>query len=394
MAEVFGAVSLLTSLLAFTSSSLVVAQQITRGDATAQSLVEELEVVEVILTECIDTLRAHSTAPDIPASITRCLMLCAKKRDDAINIMQKIHGNTPGQKRSIGGNIRYLFLAVQYEQPLIARFNSFRDTVLLLRDLTADLRIEGRMLQLSSTMTMLLNEENQFDRDAESIVSEENQRLPRDGSPHRDGTGRPPRPRRRLDANKFLFEFISLQKFDFKRDIFVLVELAGFTGADMYEHVPLRNIVDLGSNEDNFIARRVLDEHNMDPAKISELPEGERTKRTLKTIGGSFTPTQEVTLYWHRLKDASQRRARFIVVDDEAFDVIIGHRLWESTEGPVRHGYLAMPGYQSRKEKKKTDKAREEKRREAWATIQRQREDAATGTSKAASTTGGTSTDS
>jgi hypothetical protein len=116
----------------------------------------------------------------------------------------------------------------------------------------------------------------------------------------------------------------------------------------MYEHVPVRNIVDLGSDEENFISRKILNDHGMDPAKIRQLPDNERRERTLDTVGAPFTPTEEVTLYWHRLKDATQRRARFLISESEAFDVIIGHKLWDTTEGFDSRCYLTIPGFQRR----------------------------------------------
>ncbi|KAK3346485.1 hypothetical protein B0T25DRAFT_552117 [Lasiosphaeria hispida] len=391
--EVVGIVS---SLLAFTSSAVVIAQVITRGGANTKSLTEELEVIGLILEECIQTLESpsHAEKSDIPPSIGRCLVLCVKKRNDAIETMEKIYGKQGDKRSAFVKGVRYTFLAVAYEQPLIARFNSFRDAVMLLRDLTSDFRIESRIMQLSSAMTILLNEDTQFqlNEDVASIVSIDEMNAeehPPDASHHRDATARPPRPRRRVDANKFLFEFISMQRFDFKRQIFVLIELPGIKGADMYEHIPVRNIVDFGSNEENFISRKILTDYGMDPAKIRQLSADEQTERTHTTIAGPFTPTHEVTLYWHRLKDTNQRRARFLVVDNNGFDVIIGNKLWSATEGP-NHAHLAMPGYQSWKERKKTKKAEEKKVREAWATIQRQKEEAIRGSSGASSSTGAT----
>ncbi len=132
------ALAVISSLLAFTSSTLVIAQVITRGNANTKSLTEELEVIELILTECIQSLDSHANTGNIPPSIERCLVLCDRKRSDAIEIMEKIHGKT-GEKRSpFTKAVRFAFLSVTYEQPLIARFNSFRDTAMLLRDLTSE----------------------------------------------------------------------------------------------------------------------------------------------------------------------------------------------------------------------------------------------------------------
>jgi hypothetical protein len=135
MADILGVA---TSLLAFTSSTLVIAGAITRGGASSQSLQEELGVIHCILTECIDTLEKHERkGGSIPSSIQQCLCLCKRKRQGAIEIMEKIYGKQ-GEKRKTFSSFTIALRAVAYEQPLIARFNSFRDTVTLLRDLTSE----------------------------------------------------------------------------------------------------------------------------------------------------------------------------------------------------------------------------------------------------------------
>ncbi|KAK4200367.1 hypothetical protein QBC40DRAFT_254138 [Triangularia verruculosa] len=377
--EANAALSLASSLLAFTSSALIIAQNITRGREITQVLTEELEVVELILSECVQTLTSHIEAQkgDIPRSIERCLELCVKKRNDAISVMEKIYGDLSEEPKF--RRVRYAIFP-SYQERLSGKFNSFRDTAMLLRDLTSDLRIETHMGQLRIAIELLRNEDRQFDTDAAtSTASVDNVE-----EHHQDKSDRPSRPRRRADANRAYYEFIALQKFDFRREIFILIELPGVKGADMYEHIPVQNIVDLGSNEENFISRELLTNHGMDPAKIRQLSDDERTGRSVDTISGKFTPTDEVTLYWHRLKDTKQRRARFLVVDSDKFDVIIGHKLWSATEGPS-HGYLAIPGYQSWKERRKTKKGEKEKVQQAWALIKRQKEEATSGSSEASS---------
>lgn len=136
----------------------------------------------------------------------------------------------------------------------------------------------------------------------------------------------------RRHANKFLFEFTALMQFDFTRDVIVLIEVEGATDADKYEHVPLRNKVDPGSTE-NFINRKILLKHHMDPAKITDIPEEDQAKRAMEQIEGKVIPKQEVTLFWHLLNDARQRQSKFIIVEDVGFDVLIGAKQF-SSEAP------------------------------------------------------------
>jgi len=129
--------------------------------------------------------------------------------------------------------------------------------------------------------------------------------------------------RQRLDAHRAFREVLALTKFDFTRDVIVIIELAGFVGADKFEYIPLRNKIDTGSSE-NFIRSDILTEHKMDEEKVLDLPVSEQTERTLRMVEGTFTPKREVYLRWHRPHDVRERRTRFLVVDTDQFDLVIG----------------------------------------------------------------------
>jgi hypothetical protein len=150
--------------------------------------------------------------------------------------------------------------------------------------------------------------------------------------------------RQRHSANKAWKEFQSLAKFNFTRDVVLLIEIQGYFNVDKYEYVPLRNKIDTGSSE-NFISREILDDHNMDITKIRQLPLDEQTERTLHQVEGTFTPTHEVELYWHRLTDVKQRRSRFIVVNHAPFDLIIGAKQFVSEDSTA---FFSWPGSQTK----------------------------------------------
>ncbi|KEZ45908.1 hypothetical protein SAPIO_CDS1287 [Scedosporium apiospermum] len=187
---------------------------------------------------------------------------------------------------------------------------SFRDSVLLLRHLTADLRTESQILQMSSAMNLLIHEqETAYSHDGGILESDDQ---PTDKTPSRESEAqnslRPP-VRQRLDAHRAFREVLALTKFDFTRDVILIIELAGFFGADKFEYIPLRNKIDTGSSE-NFIRSDILTEHKMDEEKILDLPVSEQTERTLQMVEGTFTPKREVYLRWHRPHDGGSEDQR------------------------------------------------------------------------------------
>lgn len=176
----------------------------------------------------------------------------------------------------------------------------------------------------SSAMNLLIHEqETTYPHDGDIPESDDQ---PTDKTPNGQSEAqnrfRPPI-RQRLDAHRAFCEVLALTKFDFTRDVILIIELAGFTGPDKFEYVPLRNKIDTGSSE-NFISSDILTQHKMDEDKIIDLPISEQTERTLQMIEGTFTPKREVYLRWHRPHDARERRTRFLVVDTDQFDLVIG----------------------------------------------------------------------
>jgi hypothetical protein len=134
--EVLGAVSIIASLAAFTSSSVTIIGQVARSSATISTLSKELTIIEIILRETEHTLRSFSVAPD---SIKVCLEFCLQKREDVFRILDKIAPDARDGKRvSLGKKWRMVLMSSVYESEVVAGYNSFRDSVLLLRDLTSE----------------------------------------------------------------------------------------------------------------------------------------------------------------------------------------------------------------------------------------------------------------
>ncbi|GAP90421.2 hypothetical protein SAMD00023353_4900080 [Rosellinia necatrix] len=288
MAEFLG-LAATASLFTFSQTTLLLILDIARSQQNVLSLSEEIIILQSILKECQEIVDMEASVPE---SVQGALGLCHVKRLTILRILETVLPKA--HEKFLHKIFRPIILA--FEEPrLMAAYRSFRDTVLMLRDLTSDLRMYQQMIRVSSTMALLLSEE----------PADGTMRLPTEplesfdpdhanGSPRLSEFSADVRQKR----NELYMNFVSLMHFDFTRDLVLIIEVAGHEGLDRFEFVPLRNKIDTASDE-NFISRKILQDHKMDMGKLIPIPEEDRRQRTLEGIGGYFTPEQEIVLRWH-----------------------------------------------------------------------------------------------
>ncbi|KAI0116269.1 hypothetical protein GGR51DRAFT_500834 [Nemania sp. FL0031] len=352
MAETFALVAGLASLVTFSQTTLLLVLDIARSQSRVSSLTSEIIILQSILKDCEEIVESEAT---VPRSVQGALELCQAKQLALLETLTKV---LPTSRDSRFRRLMLKPFTLTIEEPrVMADYETFRSTVLMLRDLTSDLRMYQQMIRVSSTMALLLSE----GEPANNLIGQRN-----DPSDREQITMVPKDPEsstgRRHRRNELYLDFVSLMQFDFTRDIILVVEVAGCKGLDKFEFVPLRNKVDTASDE-NFISRKVLQGHGMDMAKLVQIPEEDRRQRTLEGIGGDFTPEQEAILRWHKLNDRKQRQGTFIVLDDPPFDVLIGSKQFANESKP-----LAMYGfgrYLSRAKRKDQDEEHRQRMREA-----------------------------
>ncbi|KAI0450729.1 hypothetical protein F5B21DRAFT_517261 [Xylaria acuta] len=346
MAEVFGLAVGLASLATFSQTTLLLVLDIARGQNRVLSLAGEITILQSILKDCGEIVDSEASVPN---TVQGALELCHMKRVALLEILEKI---MPATRDSPLKRIRRIMkpFIISIEEPrVMAAYESFRNTVLMLRDLTSD-----------STMALLLSEggpasDTTGRRDGLHDPSYQDQitTTPKGTEFGTEG---------RQKGNELYMNFVSLMHCDFTRDLILVIEVAGCEGLDQFKFVPLRNKVDTASDE-NFISRKVLQKHKMDMSKLVQIPEEDRRQRTLEGIGGHFTPEQETELCWHKLNDRKQRYGTFIVMDDPPFDVLIGSKQFANESGP-----LAMYGfgrYLSKTKRKDQDEEHKQRRRDA-----------------------------
>jgi hypothetical protein len=198
-------------------------------------------------------------------------------------------------------------------------------------------------------MARMMEEEEDDDEEndvnsVEGVMREPHRDYSQEGSqPGHDSsanaTSSPRRAGRRSAALRFqvlLKDFANLLSMDFTRSLILVLETAGPQDHSRFQFIPVRNKIDTGSDE-NFISKRLIEKHRMDPSIIKEIPSDKLSQRTFEMLNGlTFTPTQEVKLCWHKPQDKKQREDIFLIVECDLFDVLIGSKQWtEETQQSV-----------------------------------------------------------
>ncbi|KAG5756345.1 hypothetical protein H9Q72_014445 [Fusarium xylarioides] len=340
------ALAITASLFSFSTSSLLLVQNFVKSGETVRRLNLEVVILQHILQECGDTI---SNVEPLPHSIRTCAGICIERQSELLHILNRlIHPRR---------NEWWRYVMITLKEPeLMVIYNSFRDSVLLLRDLSSTLRMDRQFLQMSLAMAQIIseNDENIFPG-------------------HRDGTHAPvagpmtepleppddTRPVKQYVNRRtaFVSEVRELMANDFTRSLVLVIP----NGADSFRFVTVRNKIDTGSDE-NFVNADLLQKHEINPATITTIPEETREERTLHMLNDfKFTPTEEIRLSWHKPNDMKQRESDFVIVQDAPFDVLIGSQQWQSE---VKKLAFFLIGRRKSKAEKKEQKENAEKEEE------------------------------
>ncbi|EMT72142.1 hypothetical protein FOC4_g10003998 [Fusarium odoratissimum] len=340
------AVAIAASLFSFSTSSLLLVQNFVKSGETVRRLNLEVVILQHILQECGETL---SNVEPLPHSIRTCAEICIERQRELLYILDRlIH---PRRHEWF----RYARITLK-EPELMVTYNSFRDSVLLLRDLSSTLRMDQQFLHMSLAMAQIIseNDDNSFtgyrDGSYAPIAGPMTKalELPDDTRPVKQHVDR---------RVAFVSEVQELIANDFTRSLVLVVP----NGAESFRFVTVRNKIDTGSDE-NFVNAELLQRHEIDPTTITTIPEETREERTLHMLNDfKFTPTQEIRLSWHKPNDMKQRESDFVIVKDAPFDVLIGSKQWQSE---VKKSAFFLIGRHKSKAEKKEQKENAEKEEE------------------------------
>lgn len=124
------AVAIVSSLFTFSASSLLLVQNFIKSASTLKRVQREIAVLQHILEECHEIVTVQNHPTSLPKSVQTVLLLC---HDHQANLLQ-ILGKILCRKRRLEIMIR---LTIRDDE-LMSSYHSFRDSVLLLRDLSSE----------------------------------------------------------------------------------------------------------------------------------------------------------------------------------------------------------------------------------------------------------------
>lgn len=112
-------------LVSGSGSGLLVLQNFVRSAETVERLQREFMVLQLVLQDCAEVIRDNVT---VPGSIVLCLQMCLRKYNDLLRILEGLLEQPKFWRR---------FLYTIKEHELLVTYNGFRDSVMLLRDLSS-----------------------------------------------------------------------------------------------------------------------------------------------------------------------------------------------------------------------------------------------------------------
>ncbi|KAK4152754.1 hypothetical protein C8A00DRAFT_34537 [Chaetomidium leptoderma] len=349
----FSAIAITTSLFSFSASGLLLVQNFIKSTETLRRVQREITVLQHILEECVEIVTSQNHPTPLPPSLDRTLVLCHEDQLVLLQVLEKIYK----KKRPVLRMMKITF----YDHELMASYHSFRDSVLLLRDLSSDAEIAQLLLDQDGDDS---EEEVASMQDRPNTANgEDSGQAPQPAS--QDGRSTRPRNRKRR-LERFTRDLGNLLAADFTRDLIIVMEKNSSEPSERFHYVPLRNKIDTYSDE-NFISHKVLERYSVGENKIRAIPEGEQKERELGMLGGyRLKPQREVTLEWYRPKDAQKRETTFIVAENNPpFDTLICKKDWD-TEIPKSAFVICGRGKKKaeRKAEAKEDMKREKIERE------------------------------
>ncbi|KAM7188459.1 hypothetical protein V8F33_010609 [Rhypophila sp. PSN 637] len=320
-------------LLSFATTSLLLVQNFVRSQETLQTVQQEIVVLQHILEECVNVVSSHPDERSLPKSLVTALFLCDESHIALLKSLERVYSRK--------SRLRIMFQLSIREEELMSSYRAFRESAILLRDLTSDLRMSRQLLEVSTEIAQLLLGQDEISSDEEFDPSD------------------------RLDGASMEGERAT--KFR-------------ATGKKYDDGDGPASTTTVASKAKNTKARRRLERlmgarGTGGTGVIRLIPEEQRKERELTMLSGyKFVPEQEIRLEWYRPKDTQKRETTFIIADnDPPFDTLICKAEWD-TEAP-KAAFPIFGKKKSKSQKKEDKEAEEEQERVALELVRRQLEE-------------------
>ena len=129
----FSIISIFSSTTAFITSTSSISRKFRDGGAEIKKQLNDIKVLCHLLDECEQTFNDYGTVPD---SINRCLGLCVDRHRDLMEILNRLRLVQLESRGLAAMTSRFRIVFMEDERKVA--YNAFRDSVLLLRDLSSE----------------------------------------------------------------------------------------------------------------------------------------------------------------------------------------------------------------------------------------------------------------
>jgi hypothetical protein len=116
------------SLVSASNSGLILLQNLIRSTNTVERLQREFLVLEHVFQECGETVLG-SKPEEVPQSIKMAVEMCVQKYHELLKMLKKLENKSKPAR---------MILYAYHEHELMLSYNGFRDSMLLLRDLSSE----------------------------------------------------------------------------------------------------------------------------------------------------------------------------------------------------------------------------------------------------------------
>ncbi|EEU34214.1 uncharacterized protein NECHADRAFT_85465 [Fusarium vanettenii 77-13-4] len=314
-----------TGLVTLCFQLLNIGVAVERSRRELQRQLEEYDVLRLILTDSGRTILAHGQPPE---SAQAAMLTCAKRLrevDDSLGSLRRLDEKAKSGKPSRRALFMLLVKSSAESDLRQQAFTSFRDAVLLLRDMSS--------IQM---VVMRPRREDVAGLQVDSLTSQLASRERDEWSPaaYREETGLDledlTRSKPKEDSPRPLLHTLVTSDYTLDATL-VFQSLGGLT------YVPVRGFVDTGSSA-FIISSKVLERAGFSEEKWQRVDE-ETWLRGLE--GVRYRPTHQVELTWYLDRRRYSRVDTFLVANDDRFDILLPKSL-ACPGGEVDTGLVLM----------------------------------------------------
>ncbi|KAI9666331.1 MAG: hypothetical protein M1821_004266 [Bathelium mastoideum] len=320
------------------------------GEFRVRHQYHEVESLYSVLKECGDVVSKETY---VPASVKVALSNCEVARSNLEKIMSIL---SDAEMKACVKRWIARYALVKLQESGKRALDRFRESVLLLWDLTTSLRLDQQLVHMGAAMAQLMADWTTGDTadGARQETINDSEAIPAQPNHSTEALRKGP------NIGAAFQELAKLIRSNFTRDITLVLDAGGDFNANRFKYIPARAKMDTGCDE-NLIRREILERAVSSSSVLDSLLSRVEQECKIEFEGvekATFTPKYEITLTWYQDRQMTSRKEKFYVVIDAPFDVNIGSlRLARDFNSPA----LALFGRKKTREEKERELQNQEK---------------------------------